>query len=148
MQRLKAFGPDIWLCDGPVIDGAMGFQFPTRMVIIRLVQGKLFIWSPVALSEDLQNELSALGPIGHVVAPNTLHHVFLEPWWRAYPDARFHAAPGLLIKLPDVRIDEELGTEPPSAWAGQIDQVVFADNAEASPFCRLMLSTDDDDRLL
>lgn len=129
MRFLEAFGPSIWLCDGPVVVGAMGFHFPTRMVAIRLKSEELFIWSPVALCEDLRNELSSIGRIGHVVAPNTLHHVFLESWRQAYPDATYHAAPGLRTKQRELRIDEDLGPEPPEAWAGQIDQVVFASNA-------------------
>jgi len=132
MTLFTAFGPDIWLCDGPVVDGAMGFHFPTRMVVIRLASGGLFIWSPVALSEDLKVELRAIGPVGHVVAPNTLHHVFLAFWQQTYPDARYHAAPGLRAKRPDLRIDEDLGPAPPAAWAGQIDQVIFTDNALAT----------------
>lgn len=110
---LEAFGPSIWLCDGPVVVGAMGFHFPTRMVAIRLKSEELFIWSPVALCEDLRNELSSIGRIGHVVAPNTLHHVFLESWRQAYPDATYHAAPGLRTKQRELRIDEDLGPEPP-----------------------------------
>lgn len=129
MQLLKAFGPNIWLCDGPVVAGAMGFRFPTRMVVIRLNAGELFIWSPVALCEDLQNELSTIGRIGHVVSPNTLHYVFLKSWQQAYPDATSYAAPGPRTKQRELRVDKDLGPEPPEAWAGQIDQVVFASNA-------------------
>lgn len=132
MKRLREFGTDIWLCDGPSVEGAMGFRFPTRMVVIRLAGGDLFVWSPVTLSEDLRSELRALGPIGHVVAPNTLHHVFQGEWQTAYPDARFYAAPGLRQRIPDVRIDEDLTSEPPAAWAGQIDQVVFDGNTIAT----------------
>ncbi len=132
MQFLRPFGPGIWLCDGPVVQGALGFHFPTRMVLIRLASGELFLWSPVALSGDLRAELSALGPVGHVVAPNTLHHVFIEAWRSACPDATFYAAPGLRVRLPGLLIDEDLGPRPPAAWAGQIDQVVFAGNALAT----------------
>ena len=132
MKRLQEFGPEIWLCDGPCVEGAMGFHFPTRMVVIRLANSELFIWSPVALSDELRAELWELGPVGHVVAPNTLHHVFLAEWQTAYPDASYFAAPGLRAKVPEVRIDEDLTPEPPTVWAGQIDQVVFDGNTLAT----------------
>ena len=41
---LQSFGDDIWLADGPIA-GVAGFDYPTRMAIIRLSGGALFIWS-------------------------------------------------------------------------------------------------------
>lgn len=132
MTHLQEFGPDIWLCDGPAVRGAMGFHFPTRMVVIRLANRDLFIWSPVALTDGLRAALWDLGRIGHVVAPNTLHHVFLAEWQAAYPDARYFAAPGLREKRPDLRLDQVLTAAAPADWAGQIDQAVFDGNTLAT----------------
>lgn len=129
MAHLTDFGPNIWLCDGPVVRGAVGFRFPTRMAVIRLASEELFIWSPVALSDDLQSELASLGRVGHVVAPNTLHHLYLPSWREAYPRARFHAPSDLRATYPDLRIDAVLGPEPPDTWSGEIDQVQFEGNA-------------------
>jgi len=39
--------------NGPVVSTA-GFHFPTLMVVIRLDGGDLFIWSPIALTDDLK----------------------------------------------------------------------------------------------
>jgi hypothetical protein len=41
---LNAFGPDIWIADGPNISVA-GFHYPSRMVIIKLSNEDLFILS-------------------------------------------------------------------------------------------------------
>ena len=40
---LKQFGHEIWIADGPVVTAAAGFHYPTRMAIIRLSDGGLFI---------------------------------------------------------------------------------------------------------
>lgn len=125
---LTEFGPDIWIADGSVVVAAMGFHYPTRMAIIRLMDGGLFIWSPVALTEPLRAEVDALGPVRHLVAPNALHHVFIADWKQAYPGALIYAPPGLRAKRPDIVFDADLSDEPPPAWAGQIDQVVMAGN--------------------
>ncbi len=125
---LTPFGPEIWLADGPVVTGAAGFRFPTRMVVIRLADGGLFVWSPVALTAPLSSAVSALGPVSHLVAPNDLHHLALGDWAQAFPSARAHGAPGLAAKRPDLRLDTTLGPSPDDAWAGQVDQVVFAGN--------------------
>jgi hypothetical protein len=126
---LTPFGSGIWLADGPVVKAALGFRYPTRMALVRLDNGGLWVWSPVALTEGLRAEIAALGPVAHLVAPNHLHHVFLGDWAAAFPEARVHAPPGLRAKRPDLRLDADLGAGPAPGWAGQIDQVLV----DASP---------------
>jgi hypothetical protein len=69
---LQEFGPEIWMADGPVVS-FYGFPYPTRMAVVRLSDGGLFVWSPVALSAALQPEIDALGPVRCLVSPNLLH---------------------------------------------------------------------------
>jgi hypothetical protein len=56
MALLTSFGPDIWISEGATVAVA-GFQYPTRMAVMRLPGGGLFIWSPTRLSEDLRREV-------------------------------------------------------------------------------------------
>ncbi len=122
-MTLQAFGPQIWIADGPVLTAAAGFRYPARMAVIRLAEGGLFVWSPTALSPDLRAGIDVLGPVDHIVAPNSLHDTFLTPWRDAYPDARLYAPPGLRARRPDLAFDADLADEAAEAWAGQIDQV-------------------------
>jgi hypothetical protein len=126
-SSLQPFGPEIWLAAGPEA-GVIGFQYPTRMAVIRLVGGGLFIWSPIALSESLRRELGELGEVRHLVAPNSLHHLFLGAWKAAYPHARLYAAPGLRLRRKDLDFDADLGDAPPPEWASDLDQVVMQGN--------------------
>lgn len=126
---LKAFGDEIWTVDGAEVVAALGFHYPTRMAVIRLAGGDLFIWSPTALTDELRTEVDGLGRVAHLVAPNSLHHLFLADWKRAYPEARVHAPPGLRDKRQDIAFDGDLGDAPAPNWAGQIDQVMMAGNA-------------------
>jgi hypothetical protein len=123
-RALQQLGPEIWVADGPVTS-FRGFPYPTRMAVIRLSDGDLFVWSPVALSESLRVSIDALGPIRHLVSPNSLHHLFLGEWRSAYPAARLHASPGLRRKRKDLTFDAELGDAPEPAWAIDVDQVVL-----------------------
>lgn len=125
---LKAFASEIWIADGGDVVAALGFHYPTRMAVIRLSDGGLFVWSPTAVTDELRGQVDALGPVRHLVAPNSLHHVYLADWKRFYPDARVHAPPGLRAKRKDIGFDDDLGDAPASAWAGDIDQVVVAGN--------------------
>ncbi len=129
MPQLKAFGPGIWLVDGSPLIAAVGFHYPTRMAVVRLAGGGLFIWSAVELTDALRAEVDSHGPIEHVVAPNSLHHVHLSGWTAAYPDAVIHPAPGLRSKRPDISFGDDLADEVPAAWAGEIDQAVVGGNA-------------------
>jgi hypothetical protein len=124
---LRPFGEEIWLADGPVTDVG-GFRYPTRMAVIRLAGGGLFIWSPVALGDDLKAAVDALGAVRYVIAPNALHHLFLGEWQRAYPAARLYAPPGLRARRKDIAFDGDLGDAPAPEWADDIDQVLVHGN--------------------
>lgn len=126
MSALQPFGADIWLADGPQADVA-GFRYPTRMAVIRLADG-LLIWSPVGLTDQVRAELADLGEVRWLVAPNSLHHLFLEQWREAYPAARLHGAPGLAARRPDLVIDAELGDAPSAEWSGALDLVLMHGN--------------------
>ena len=120
--------PQVWTALGPHLS-TLGFHYPTRMVVIRLADGGLFVWSPIALTPDLQSAVDALGPVQHLVAPNTLHHMSLGDWQAAYPQARTYGAPGLPAKRSDLAFDTTLTDRPCPDWAGQIDQCVITGNA-------------------
>lgn len=124
---LTPFGPEIWCLEGdPVV--VMGFRYPTRAVVIRLASGDLWVCSPVGLNDEMRAQLAALGPVRHIVAPNSLHHLSLPQWAAAYRDTRIHAPPGLREKRADIRFDDDLGDRPNPDWADEIDQVVMRGN--------------------
>src|SRR5262245_57225067 len=118
MAVLEQFGSNIWSATGPTV-ASLGFRYPTRMAIIRLSDGGLFLWSPVAVSAELRDQIDLLGEVRLLVTPNSLHHLFLQEWRAAYPNAVLYAAPGLRERRSDIVFDGDLGDEPPQAWAGQ-----------------------------
>jgi Domain of unknown function (DUF4336) len=123
-RMLEAFGPSLYFAEGAPVS-FYGFPYPTRMAAARLADGAVWIWSPVALSEELAREVQALGPVRHIVSPNALHHLFLGEWARRWPEARLYAPPGLARKERELRFDAQLGDRPSPFWAADIDQVVF-----------------------
>lgn len=123
-----AFAPDLWIADGPVVTGLGGFRFATRMAVIRLSGGGLFLWSPTAVTPDLLGAVAALGPVAHIVGPNQLHHLALADWAAAFPEARLHGTAALIAKRPDLRFEAPLGDAPDPAWAADLDQVLLHGN--------------------
>ena len=121
---LEEFGPSLYVANGPTVP-FLSFPYPTRMVLVRLADGGLWVWSPIALSEELASAVDSIGPVRHIVSPNKIHHLFLKEWAERWPDARLHAPPDLAARKPDLHFHAELGDEPGEAWAADIDQTIF-----------------------
>jgi len=121
---LEEFGPSLYVADGPVVP-FLSFPYPTRMAVARLSDGSAWVWSPVALTPELERAVESIGPVRHIVSPNKIHHLFLAEWAKRWPDARVYAPPGLAKRKPDLHFDAELGDQPDPAWATDLDQVVF-----------------------
>lgn len=124
LNVLEPVGPEIWLVDGPSVS-LFGLRFPTRMTVVRLGSGALWVHSPIQLNADLLARVRALGPVGYLIAPNKLHHLALPEWRRACPDARVYGSKGVIRKRSDVNFDGELGSAPQPDWAGAIEQMAF-----------------------
>lgn len=118
------FGPSLYVADGPIVS-FYGFPYPTRMAVARLSDGSAWVWSPVALTDDIVNFMNTFDSVRCIVAPNKIHHLFLAEWHDQWPDALMYAPPGLAERKPELRFDADLGDEPDPAWATDIDQVIF-----------------------
>lgn len=121
---LREFGPSLYLAEGPVVS-FFGFPYPTRMALAQLADGSLWVWSPVALTQELVTQIEAIGSVRYVVSPNKIHHLFLREWTVRWPEARLYAPPGLARRRRDLHFSGQLGDEPESSWAQDIDQVIF-----------------------
>jgi hypothetical protein len=112
----------IWLCAYPV--RLAGTKFDARMTVIRLASGALMLHSPCEITAPLAQEITALGPVAHIVAPGNFHHMFVAPAQAAFPAAKTWICPGVEKRQPGLRYDAVLGDAPPPDWAGEIDQVL------------------------
>jgi hypothetical protein len=121
---LTEFGPSLFVAEGPMVS-FYGFPYPTRMAAARLSDGSVWVWSPVALTPELESSVDAIGPVRHIVSPNKIHHLFLKQWTERWPDARVYAPPGLASRKPELRFDAELTGEADPAWAADLDQAIF-----------------------
>ena len=121
---LQEFGPSLYVADGPEVS-FFGFPYPTRMAVAKLTDGSAWVWSPVALTPELEAAVEAVGPVRNIVSPNKIHHLFLTEWAKRWPDANIYALPGLAQRKPELRIDKELTDTPEPDWEEDIDQVIF-----------------------
>ena len=115
---------DIWIAEGPSVP-FLGVPYPTRMTLVRLSDGGLWLCSPIELNAALADAVQALGPVQHLVSPNKIHHLFLGQWAQAWPDAKLWASPGLARRRRDLSFHGELGNAAEPAWESDIDQLIF-----------------------
>lgn len=107
LNTLKSVAPGVHIVDGPEIRFGMPWPkmaFPTRMTVIRLAGGELFIHSPTPLLPALQAEIAALGTPRWIIGPNRIHYWWIPEWKAAFPDAEVYLAPRIREQSGD-RID-------------------------------------------
>ena len=111
MDPLRRFAKDIWIADGPAVR-FLGIRFPTRMIVVRLGDGSLWVNSPVSATRGEAESLEDIGPVAHLVSPTPLHDWRLKQWAEFFPRARVWKA-------------SALDDAPPAAWSADIDQLLF-----------------------
>lgn len=107
-----------------------GVETGTRMTVVQLAGGGLFVHSPVPLDDETRREVDALGEVRAVVAPSLFHHLSVNQWMAAYPRAVFAACPGLEWKRTDLAFSCVLGDQPHPVWSGDLEQVYFSARRE------------------
>lgn len=104
LNTLKRIAENIWIVDGPVIRFGLPwpkFSFPTRMTVIRLVDGALFAHSPTPLTASLKADIERAGRIRFIVGPNRIHYWWIPEWKAAFPQADVYLAPRIKEQAKD-----------------------------------------------
>lgn len=101
-----------------------GTKFEARMTVIRLASGQLMLHSPCDITAAIAKEISALGPVAHIMAPGNFHHMFVDTAQGAFPAARTWICPGVEKRQQGLKFDGRLGDTAPPDWAEEIDQVL------------------------
>jgi len=124
IMLLEHFKNHLWSIEYP--NRRLGMKIRTRMTVIRLGDGSLFLHSPIPLTKQLQGRLEILGPVRYVASPNKFHHLFMGDYPRAYPNVRLYASPGLVEKRSDLRFQDVLRNSPEPEWKDDLDQTIFS----------------------
>ncbi|MDB4964009.1 MAG: hypothetical protein JWP01_4008 [Myxococcales bacterium] len=70
-------------------------DFPRRMTVARLRNGKLVIYSAIALDETEMQTLETFGQPAYLIVPNAIHRMDAKIWKDRYPAIRVIAPPGV-----------------------------------------------------
>lgn len=124
---LKKVGEGIWCARQDL--KLFGCNIGTRMTVVRLANGELWLYSPVELTDELRAQLDALGPVTHLVSPNTFHHIYLKRYAEAYPHAKVYAMPQLAKKRPDLANIQSLSELKNDAFGPELQWLIFQGRA-------------------
>lgn len=131
INAYKPLGEELGIVDGPLeyitIAGVrLPVPFSTRMTVVRLASGDLWLHSPTQYDADLARHLSSMGEIRHLVSPNQFHYAHIGEWSRAFPAAITWASPHVRARARargiEVDFKRDLGAEAPEAWRDEIEQ--------------------------
>lgn len=114
-MALTQLDEGIWIDSQPV--RFLGMPLTATMTALRLRNGDLLLYSPLALTVERRAAVESLGRVGHLYAPNLYHHRWIGDWSAAFPAARLHAPAGLREKRPDLRIDRAHGAAAEGAFS-------------------------------
>jgi Domain of unknown function (DUF4336) len=127
MSELKEFAENVSMIDGPPVR-MLGVSLPTRMIIVKLSDGSLWVNSPVSVPIQVLDRIKASGPIRYLVAPTKMHIWRLEEWHALFPKAELWIPRhnrNESRRLPFACI---LGGLVSPGWADDLDQLVFEGN--------------------
>jgi hypothetical protein len=129
MPDLQAFATDVWIADGPRVRD-FGVMFTTRMEVVKLSNGSLWVNSPVVVPFDTLQRITQLGPVRYLVAATPRHVWRLEMWHTLFPEAELWAprSTPFTLKKGYLPLTGILGDGPPQCWADDLDQLVFKGN--------------------
>ena len=122
----KPVAPNIGIVDGPfeyltVAGVRLPLPFTTRMTVVHLTNGDLFLHSPIKFDERFAKELQELGMVRHLVSPNQFHYAHIGEWTKTFPEAITWASPRVRerarVRHIDVNFTRDLDATAPEEWS-------------------------------
>jgi hypothetical protein len=129
MEHIHEIAKNVWIVDGPIVRD-MGTFFTTRMTVVKLSDGAIWIESPVPVSFATLKEISGLGDIRYLLAATPRHVWRLDAWHTLFPEAQLWASrpTSFTLKKGDLPISGYLSDTPVNAWEVDFDQLEFKGN--------------------
>lgn len=129
VKSVQAFAPNVWIIDGPMVRD-FGVLFTTRMTIVSLADGSIWIESPVSVPFETLTHLAACGPVRYLVAATPRHVWRLAAWHTLFPDAQLWVPrpTSFTLKKGPLPLTGILTETEPRDWSRDFDQLAFQGN--------------------
>jgi hypothetical protein len=127
---LELVTPGLWTATAPL--SFFGLHFGARMTLVDTGDG-LLLHSPIQATPALVAAVRERGELRWLMGPNMFHHLYLQGWVEAFPEAELWGPPGLVAKRKRLSFDGVLdGTSAPwgtrcvrIAGMGRLDEVAL-----------------------
>jgi Domain of unknown function (DUF4336) len=116
--QLRAIALSLWVVDGVDLVLPGRIYFPLRMTIVQTQPGELLLYSPVALDDEMTRQISDLGKVVHIVAPNTFHTLFANAARQRFPGATLWASDATRKKHKNLQVDAVVTENMPNPFGG------------------------------
>ena len=70
-----------------------GGSLPRRMTLVRLADGRLIVFSAIALDEREMSRVETFGTPAFLIVPDSIHRQDVKIWHDRYPKAKIVAPP-------------------------------------------------------
>ncbi len=100
---MKQLDTNLWIADQDL--KILSTNFGCRMTVIKTSEG-LVVYSPIRMTESIKTAVEKLGPVTYLIAPNPFHHLFLDAWISAYPQANLIGPQALVKKRPKLQFNQ------------------------------------------
>ena len=127
--ELRAFANNIWIVEGPNVRD-MGVMFTTRMTVVKLANGSVWIESPVPVPFETLKRITDVGPVKYLLAATPRHVWRLERWHTLFPEAQLWTSrpTPFTLKQGNLSFTGVLGEAPYQDWADDFNQLTFKGN--------------------
>ncbi|WP_413288014.1 DUF4336 domain-containing protein [Bdellovibrio sp. HCB337] len=120
-MAIQSIGEGVWIAEGYLND--KGMKFPLRMTILRLDASNLMVISPILPTQEMIQDIEGIGLVKYIVAPNCMHHKFVNKFAAAFPGAEIWGPKDLHDKRPDISFTDVLDSHQVAPWSAFVDMV-------------------------
>jgi len=124
-KPLIHFGENIWVIEGSIVKD-MGLSFSTRMIVVKLSDGSLWVCDPVQIPDSTLEEVERLGKIEYLLASTQRHIWRLRSWHEKYPKSQLWTCGNIPRKLRGLPFTGVLNDTP--IWVDDFNQIIFKGN--------------------
>ena len=112
---LKSIGEGVWVAEG-MLNGPLGMKMSVRSTVLALDANNLMVISPIQPSASLIQDIASLGIVRYIVAPNCMHHLFVNKFAANFPEAEIWGPADLHAKRNDIQFHGVLAADEVMPW--------------------------------
>ncbi|MBS1970575.1 MAG: DUF4336 domain-containing protein [Bdellovibrionales bacterium] len=112
---LKAVADGLWVAED-FLKAPAGMKMAIRSTIIALDANNLMVISPIEPTPKLVEAISDIGMVKYIVAPNGMHHLYVNKFAANFPEAEIWGPADLHAKRNDIQFSGVLDTQEVMPW--------------------------------